>query len=62
MSLLPQVLTHYSDSLPLVSAPGTGGIAPGEASRYLYGAAVVAVVLFLPGGIARLKTPGEKKK
>ncbi|AGJ58366.1 branched-chain amino acid transport system permease protein LivM [Streptomyces sp. PAMC 26508] len=62
VSLLPQVLTHYSDSLPLVSAPGTGGIAPGEASRYLYGAAVVAVVLFLPGGIARLKTPGEKKK
>ncbi|MEV2243148.1 branched-chain amino acid ABC transporter permease [Streptomyces sp. NPDC049970] len=62
VSLLPQVLTHYSDSLPLVSAPGTGGIAPGEASRYLYGAAVVAVVLFLPGGIARLKNPGEKKK
>ncbi|MCX5415142.1 branched-chain amino acid ABC transporter permease [Streptomyces sp. NBC_00059] len=62
VSLLPQVLTHYSDSLPLVSAPGTGGIAPGEASRYLYGAAVVAVVLFLPGGLARLKNPGEKKK
>lgn len=54
VSLLPQVLNHYSDSLPLVSAPGTGGLAPGEASRYLYGAAVVAVVLFLPGGLARL--------
>ncbi|MFD3791332.1 branched-chain amino acid ABC transporter permease [Streptomyces cyaneofuscatus] len=54
VSLLPQVLTHYSDSLPLVSAPGTGGLAPGEASRYLYGAAVVAVVLFLPGGLSRL--------
>ncbi|GGZ15789.1 branched-chain amino acid ABC transporter permease [Streptomyces nitrosporeus] len=63
VSLLPQVLTHYSDSLPLVSAPGTGGIAPGEASRYLYGAAVVAVVLFLPGGLTRLraKKSGEKK-
>ncbi|WP_185297426.1 branched-chain amino acid ABC transporter permease [Streptomyces finlayi] len=61
VSLLPQVLTHYSDSLPLVSAPGTGGLAPGEASRYLYGAAVVAVVLFLPGGLTRLKKPGEKK-
>ncbi|BAG18012.1 MULTISPECIES: branched-chain amino acid ABC transporter permease [Streptomyces] len=71
VSLLPQVFTHYSDSLPLVSAPGTGGLAPGEASRYLYGAAVVAVVLFLPGGLARLglarakkpaapKNPGEK--
>ncbi|MFI9585284.1 branched-chain amino acid ABC transporter permease [Streptomyces sp. NPDC052236] len=53
VSLMPQVLTHYSDSLPLVSAPGTGGVSPGEASRYLYGAAVVAVVLFLPGGLTR---------
>ncbi|MFF7362209.1 branched-chain amino acid ABC transporter permease [Streptomyces sp. NPDC008125] len=61
VSLLPQVLTHYSESLPLVSAPGTGGIAPGEASRYLYGAAVVAVVLFMPGGLTRLKKSGEKK-
>ncbi|MEV7301886.1 branched-chain amino acid ABC transporter permease [Streptomyces clavifer] len=61
VTLLPQVLTHYSDSLPLVSAPGTAGLTPGEASRYLYGAAVVAVVLFLPGGLTRLKKPGEKK-
>ncbi|MFE5296845.1 branched-chain amino acid ABC transporter permease [Streptomyces sp. NPDC056632] len=54
VSLLPQLLNRYSDALPLVSAPGTGGIAPGEAARYLYGAAVVAVVLFLPGGLVRL--------
>nr|WP_320784278.1 branched-chain amino acid ABC transporter permease [Streptomyces sp. CRN 30] len=70
VSLLPQLLTRYSDALPLVSAPGTGGIAPGEASRYLYGAAVVAVVLFLPGGLVRVAarrraevrhTPGEER-
>ncbi|MFJ6794888.1 branched-chain amino acid ABC transporter permease [Streptomyces sp. NPDC091268] len=54
VSLLPQLLTRYSDALPLVSAPGTGGVSPGEASRYLYGAAVVAVVLFLPGGLTGL--------
>lgn len=54
VTLVPQVLTRYGESLPLVSMPGTGGIAPGEASRYLYGAAVVAAVLFLPGGLARL--------
>lgn len=34
--------------------PGDGRDRPGEASRYLYGAAVVAVVLFLPGGLVRL--------
>lgn len=73
VSLLPQLLTRYSDTLPLVSDPGTGGIAPGEASRYLYGAAVVAVVLFLPGGLIRVAarrrakpndsrpTPGEER-
>ncbi|MFD3718035.1 branched-chain amino acid ABC transporter permease [Streptomyces sp. NPDC058674] len=55
VSLLPQLLTRYSDALPLVSAPGSGGVSPGEASRYLYGAAVVAVVLFLPGGLSRLR-------
>ncbi|MDT0307932.1 branched-chain amino acid ABC transporter permease [Streptomyces sp. DSM 44917] len=54
VSLIPQILTRYAESLPLVSAPGTGGIAPGEASSYLYGAAVVVTVLFLPGGLARL--------
>ncbi|MFD4139869.1 branched-chain amino acid ABC transporter permease [Streptomyces sp. NPDC058572] len=61
VSLLPQILTYYSDALPLVSAPGTGGVAPAEASRYLYGAAVVAVVLFLPGGLTR-PTPSPREK
>nr|WP_245769179.1 branched-chain amino acid ABC transporter permease [Streptomyces indicus] len=54
VSLLPQILTRYSDSLPLVSEAGTGGVSPGEAAKYLYGAALVAVVLFLPGGLVRL--------
>ncbi|QFR97478.1 branched-chain amino acid ABC transporter permease [Streptomyces tsukubensis] len=67
VSLLPQLLTRYSDVLPLVSDPGSGGVAPGEASRYLYGAAVVAVVLFLPGGLTSIAarrirtTPREKR-
>jgi branched-chain amino acid transport system permease protein len=56
VSLLPQFLTRYSDALPLISGPGAGGVSPGEASRYLYGAAVVAVVLFLPGGLTRPRT------
>ncbi|MFI6379950.1 branched-chain amino acid ABC transporter permease [Streptomyces sp. NPDC050658] len=62
VSLLPQLLTRYSDALPLVSAPGTGGINPGEASRYLYGAAVVAVVLFLPGGLAGIAARRSRPK
>lgn len=54
VTMVPEIFDKYSDAMPLVSAPGTGGIAPGEASRYLYGAAVVAAVLFLPGGLIRL--------
>lgn len=54
VSLLPQLLTRYSDSLPLVSAPGMGGVSPSEAARILYGAAVIGVVLFLPGGLVGL--------
>lgn len=54
VSALPQLLTRYGDDLPLVAAPGSGGVSPAEASRILYGAAVVAVVLFLPGGLLGL--------
>ncbi|MFI7047962.1 branched-chain amino acid ABC transporter permease [Streptosporangium sandarakinum] len=54
VSMLPQLLTRYGDSLPLVAEPGSGGISPAEAARILYGAAVVAVVLFLPGGLLGL--------
>nr|WP_239118969.1 branched-chain amino acid ABC transporter permease [Planotetraspora thailandica] len=54
VSLLPQLLTRYGDALPLVAAPGSGGVSPAEAARILYGAAVVTVVLFLPGGLLGL--------
>lgn len=54
VSLLPQLLTRYSDALPLVAEPGAGGVSPAEAARILYGAAVVVIVLFLPGGLVSL--------
>ncbi|MER6177231.1 branched-chain amino acid ABC transporter permease [Streptosporangium sp. NPDC001681] len=54
ISLLPQLLSRYSDALPLVAEPGSAGVSPAEASRILYGAAVVVIVLFLPGGLLGL--------
>ncbi|MFI6510632.1 branched-chain amino acid ABC transporter permease [Streptosporangium sp. NPDC050855] len=54
ISMLPQVLSRYSDALPLVAEPGSGGVSPAEAARILYGAAVVVIVLFLPGGLLGL--------
>jgi branched-chain amino acid transport system permease protein len=52
VSALPQILNHYADSLPLVGAPGGSGLQPSDAARFLYGAAVVAVLIFAPHGLA----------
>jgi branched-chain amino acid transport system permease protein len=56
VTVLPQLLTHYADQLPLVVAPGSpeGGLGSVDAARYLYGAALVLTLLFLPGGLASL--------
>ncbi|MFE1230348.1 branched-chain amino acid ABC transporter permease [Streptomyces sp. NPDC058745] len=59
VTVLPQLLTHYADALPLVVAPGSPepGLGSVDAARYLYGAALVLTLLFLPGGLASLPRP-----
>jgi branched-chain amino acid transport system permease protein len=52
VTALPQILNHYAGSLPLVGAPGGSGVQPSDAARFLYGAAVVAVLIFSPHGLA----------
>jgi branched-chain amino acid transport system permease protein len=52
VTALPQILNHYAGSLPLVVAPGGEGLQPSDAARFLYGAAVVAVLIFTPYGFA----------
>ncbi|MFC9330670.1 branched-chain amino acid ABC transporter permease [Kitasatospora sp. NPDC057015] len=56
VSLLPQVLSTYADRLPLLAPTGSDGFGatPGEAARYLYGAAIVLILAFAPGGLAGL--------
>ncbi len=55
VSMLPKVLDHYSDSLPFLAQAGAGGgVEPGQAARFAFGAAIVAVLLFAPGGIGSL--------
>lgn len=54
VTVLPQLFAHYAASLPLVVASGGDGVGPTEAARYLYGAAIVLVLLFAPGGLAGL--------
>jgi branched-chain amino acid transport system permease protein len=52
VTALPQILNHYAGSLPLVVAPGGDGLQPSDAARFLYGAAVVGVLIFTPYGFA----------
>lgn len=54
VTVLPKLFEHYAASLPLVTEAGGDGLGPLEAARYLYGAAIVLVLLFSPGGLAGL--------
>ncbi|WP_443054547.1 branched-chain amino acid ABC transporter permease [Streptomyces sp. NBC_00683] len=56
VSVLPQLLAHYADALPLVVVAGSNepGLGSGDAARYLYGAALVLTLVFAPGGLVGL--------
>jgi branched-chain amino acid transport system permease protein len=54
VTALPLILNHYSGSLPLLAEPGSGGVSASEFSRYVYGAAIVAALLFAREGLAGL--------
>jgi branched-chain amino acid transport system permease protein len=54
VSAMPLVFQKYADALPFVGSAGQGGLAAGEAARFLYGAAIVLVILFEPAGLAGL--------
>jgi branched-chain amino acid transport system permease protein len=52
VTALPLVFQRYAGAIPFVTGVGGSGLNAGEAARYLYGAAIVVVILFEPGGLA----------
>jgi branched-chain amino acid transport system permease protein len=52
VSALPLIFQRYADAIPFVGGQGEGGLAAGEAARFLFGAAIVLVILFEPAGLA----------
>jgi branched-chain amino acid transport system permease protein len=61
VTALPLVLGHYSDAIGLLAEPGEAGVGAAEAARLLYGAAVVAVLLFARGGLAQLLSSSRRR-
>jgi branched-chain amino acid transport system permease protein len=62
VSLLPRVLDFYADKLPLVSEPGTGGVGPNQMSRFVYGTAIVLVLVYAPKGLAGIRLRRSRKR
>jgi branched-chain amino acid transport system permease protein len=56
VTALPLVLTQYSDKIGFLAQPGQSGVGPAEFSKYVYGAAIVLVILVAPGGLSSLVT------
>lgn len=52
ITALPQILDRYADTLPLVVSPGAEGLQSAEAARFLYGGAVIVILIFAPRGLA----------
>jgi branched-chain amino acid transport system permease protein len=51
---LPYLLTRFSGSIPFVAAQGSGGYSGSQLAVLAYGLAVIAFVLFEPGGLSAL--------
>lgn len=54
-AFLPELLRRYADIFPFVVSDGAGGgVTPSEAANYIYGAAIVAIVIAEPEGLVAL--------
>jgi branched-chain amino acid transport system permease protein len=54
VTALPLLLAKYSDSLPFLAPTGSGGVTAAVAAQFIYGAAVILLLVFEPGGVAAL--------
>ncbi|WP_448624775.1 branched-chain amino acid ABC transporter permease [Geodermatophilus sp. URMC 64] len=62
VTALPLVFQRYAGAIPFVTGAGGEGLAAGEAARYLYGAAIILVILFLPSGLAGIANRFRRRR
>lgn len=58
---LPLVLQQYADHLPFLAQPGGNGVSPSDFANYVYGAAVIAVIVLAPQGLAAITVGGLRR-
>jgi branched-chain amino acid transport system permease protein len=51
----PAILERYSTQLPGVASSGSEGITPAVTAKFAYGAAIILIILFEPGGLAAIR-------
>ncbi len=51
VTALPAIFQLYSDAFPFLAQPGSGGLDASTLAKFLYGGAVVVVLLVEPGGL-----------
>src|SRR3954466_9057261 len=62
VTALPLVFQRYAGAIPFVTSTGGGGLAAGEAANYLYGLAIILVILFAPGGLAGIPARFRRRR
>lgn len=62
VSCLPLLFSRYAEHLPFLGSSSSGGIGPAEASRLIYGATLVLVLLIAPRGIAGLWAKRRRRR
>jgi branched-chain amino acid transport system permease protein len=55
VTALPVLLQEYAGYLPFLAEPGSGGVTASHAARFVFGAAVIAVVLTRSGALPRFR-------
>lgn len=54
VTALPLILSQYSDSIGFLAQAGSNGVTAGQFSNFVFGAAIIVVILLAPGGLFAL--------
>jgi branched-chain amino acid transport system permease protein len=62
VTALPLILQQYSGDLGFLAQPGTSGVSATDFANFVYGAAIIGVIVFAPDGLAALGRRADRAK